>query len=350
MVAINFSRFDDRGPDQVEQRTWHDTLIDPSVDYQPPEYLLHIGGIGAFPRGDIQAIKGKAKAGKTTAMTLITAGMLANDFTDGLGMFSRPKNNLKILHIDTEQHPRSVAWKQKTVYRLIDADPGDHPLPDYAVLSLREFSFSDRWEIAKEAIHDFKPDFVLIDGIVDMIADFNDSAESKAFISELMGLASRENCAICCTLHENKSKADNTMRGHLGAELTNKCSETYQVSQTNGIFTVTQTESRNAPAPDFAFSIDPEGLPVMADERLITDPRERQMIEAMAVFNTLLDGTDGMPHNKLQVEFAERAGCTTRTARTKIAAALNRKLLIKTKDDLYKISEHEDSIFAEETR
>ena len=344
MIAnIDLSRFNARGPEQLEHRTWQDTVIDPSVDYLPPEFLLRIGGTGTFPRGDIQAIKGKAKTGKTTAMTLITAGMLANDFNEGLGIFSRPKDNIKILHVDTEQHPRSVAWKQKTVYRLIDANPGD-PLSNYAVLSLREFSFSDRWGIAKEAIHDFKPDFVLIDGIVDMIADFNDSAESKAFISDLMALASRENCAICCVLHENKGKGDSTMRGHLGTELLNKCSETYQVSQLNGIFTVAQTESRNAPAPDFAFTIDSEGLPVLAEE----DPTKPKvsniyMKKAQIVRSYFLDrGNQGMNYTSLVSEMQVRLALKDSGAKKSIAELLHGGVLQQDEKGLYSLKRSED--------
>lgn len=344
MIAnIDLSRFNARGPEQLEHRTWRDMVIDPAVDYLPPEFLLRIGGVGVFPRGDIQAIKGKAKAGKTTAMALITAGMLANDFTDKLEMFSRPKDILRILHVDTEQHPRSVAWKQKTVYRLIDADPGD-PLSNYAVLSLREFSFSDRRDIAKEAIHDFKPDFVLIDGIVDMIADFNDSAESKAFISELMALASRENCAICCVLHENKGKGDNTMRGHIGTELNNKCSETYQVGQLNGIFTVAQTESRNAPAPDFAFTIDSEGLPVLAEE----DPTKPKvsniyMKKTQIVRSYFLDrGNQGMNYTSLVSEMQVRLGLKDSGAKKSIAELLHGGVLQQDEKGLYSLKRSED--------
>lgn len=318
-------------------------MIDPAVDYLPPEFLLRIGGVGAFPRGDIQAIKGKAKAGKTTVMALLTARMLANDFTDKLEVFSRSKGALRILHVDSEQHPRSVAWKQKTVYRLIDADPGD-PLSNYAVLSLREFSFSDRWDIAKEAIHDFKPDFVLIDGIVDMIADFNDSAESKAFISELMALASRENCAICCVLHENKGKGDNTMRGHLGTELSVKCSETYQVSQLNGIFTVVQTESRNAPAPDFAFTIDSEGLPVMADETTQARGKSSNYLERVQIIRGFFPD-QGMRYKDLFAELMERFGVGDRTAKNTIKEFLQGDILFKDGNNVYHLKKQDDDLF-----
>lgn len=344
MIAnIDLSQFNARGPEQLEHRTWRDMVIDPAVDYLPPEFLLRIGGVGVFPRGDIQAIKGKAKAGKTTAMALITAGMLANDFTDKLEMFSRPKDILRILHVDTEQHPRSVAWKQKTVYRLIDADLGD-PLSNYAVLSLREFSFSDRWDIAKEAIHDFKPDFVLIDGIVDMIADFNDSAESKAFISELMALASRENCAVCCVLHENKGKGDNTMRGHIGTELNNKCSETYQVGQVNGIFTVAQTESRNAPAPDFAFTIDSEGLPVMADETPQARGKSSNYLERAQIIRGFFPD-QGIRYKDLVAESMERFGVGERTAKSTIKDFLRGDILFKDENNVYHLKKQNDDLF-----
>lgn len=57
-------------------------------------------------------------------------------------------------------------------------------------------------------------------------------------IQLLANIAVNENIAILCVLHKNKNRLDDTMRGHLGAELENKASSVWEVSRNGNIVTV----------------------------------------------------------------------------------------------------------------
>ena len=338
---INFSLFDQRNSlEQYELRSFSDTIVNPARNYPPPDFLIKINGVGALSRGDIQAIKAKAKMGKTTFAIILVAVLLGFE----AALLERAKNKrYRVLHIDTEQHIRSVAWRQRMVYRLIEENP-DTPLEEYLTLSLREFSHRERWRIAQEAIEAHKPDLVLLDGVVDMIADYNDPAESKSFISELMAIASKKDCALLCILHENKGKGDNTMRGHLGTELVNKSSEVYQVTRLNDLFTVSQTESRNAPTPDICFSIDSEGLPVMAEDSYQSQGKGNAYVERVQIVQGFMQDK-ALTYSELWPELMERLGRGERTAKNVIKDLLQGGILEKDNLDRYILNRKEDDLF-----
>lgn len=340
---INFSLFDQRNSlEQYELRSFSDTIVDPARNYPPPDFLIKISGVGALPRGDMQAIKAKAKMGKTTFAIILIAVLLGFE----TALLERSKNKrYRVLHIDTEQHIRSVAWRQRMVYRLIEEDP-DTPLEEYLTLSLREFSHQERWRLTQEAIEAHKPDLVLLDGVVDMIADYNDPAESKSFISELMAIASKKDCALLCILHENKGKGDNTMRGHLGTELVNKSSEVYQVTRLNDLFTVAQTESRNAPTPDICFSIDSEGLPVLAEEANPAQGRSNLFMERVQIVRKFMQDKEAITHTELYEELMERfGGVSARTSKREIAKMLHADILAKDSKGKYLLNRGKDDLF-----
>lgn len=89
-----------------------------------------------------------------------------------------------------------------------------------------------------------------------------DNPESTDVLDLLSRLSQDNNTAICCILHENKSSADSNMRGHLGTELINKCTEEYQVTKKDNVITIEQTVSRDAPLYDkLEFTIEEDGMP-----------------------------------------------------------------------------------------
>lgn len=107
-----------------------------------------------------------------------------------------------------------------------------------------------------------KPDLVILDGIKDLCRNIMDNPESTDVLDLLSRLSQDNNTAICCILHENKSSADSNMRGHLGTELINKCTEEYQVTKKDNVITIEQTVSRDAPLYDkLEFTIEEDGMP-----------------------------------------------------------------------------------------
>ena len=133
-------------------------------------------------------------------------------------------------------------------------------------------------------IKTFQPDVIFIDGIVDLMVNFNDVEESKKIIEELMRLSTKEesgnDIAIICVLHTNKAAEDHNMRGHLGTMLTQKAGTVLEVSKKNGLFTVSNTEARHKEAPDWSFCYDQDGNIVdatkMVEEKIEQDKKMRE--------------------------------------------------------------------------
>ena len=241
--------------DEVVERL-EKCFIDRDTQLIEQKHLLEINGVKCFPRGDLIALSGKEKCGKTTACRIIATALLKGEY-DGMRAL---EENLRILWIDTEQARIST----RTVSRGIDMMCGFRPTADQIrFLNLREWGDKASMRIVLQVMFDsFRPDFVILDGIRDFIDDFNDVRESADIVLEVMRLSSgvsaeeakekklheRLPCSIACILHQNKPKDDNNMRGHLGTELANKAGEVWESTRSEGgLFEFTQTRSRTRP-------------------------------------------------------------------------------------------------------
>ncbi|MDY4550868.1 MAG: AAA family ATPase [Parabacteroides sp.] len=218
--------------------------------------VLLIGNQGCFSKGNLHAIKAKPKHGKTTAIYLMCVGMLKEG---GWGVLSAGIEKPKILIIDTEQAERDAQEKYVTALEMAGL-PIEDRYDRLEIYSLRSQTMQEKRDTIEHVIKVKQPDIVFIDGIVDLLADFNDVKASQELIERLMQLSTKEivgkDVAIVCVLHTNKNSEDNNMRGHLGTMLQQKASSTFMITKSNGIFTVTNTESRHGEVPSWSFCYD----------------------------------------------------------------------------------------------
>ena len=220
------------------------------------KHLLNINGVNCFPRGDLVAISGKEKCGKTTDCRIIVSALLKGEY---MGVKALEKD-LSVLWIDTEQ----ASQTSRAVCRGIELMCGSEPSDDkFIYFALREYpDRQEMTEVMRMLFNEYRPDIAIIDGIRDFIPDFNDIVESAEIVLECMrlssgvsaeearkkGLNERPACCVCCILHQNKPKDDTSMRGHLGTELSNKAGEVWDASQDDDrVFSFTQIRSRTRP-------------------------------------------------------------------------------------------------------
>jgi hypothetical protein len=130
--------------------------------------------------------------------------------------------------------------------------------------NVKEKAFQKRYRLIRQAIDILRPDAVFIDGIRDIIGNFNDNEESAALVTELMALAEQRNICIWNTLHMNprmKNDDESKMRGHLGTELGNKVTDTlvcikHKNDKTGDVyFTVKQDDARGKDMEDWEFVV-----------------------------------------------------------------------------------------------
>ena len=229
-------------------------LLDPTVEFSPVEYTLSINGVGFAPMGDLHVVKAPQKNGKTFLLTILMGALLRGEY---MGI-SCELEKARVLFIDTEQHPRNTQLVYRRVCMIAGID-GHKRHDNFRVYHMRGAQVEEiRHAILQEVVF-FKPNVVVVDGLVDCVIDPNDQAESKGYITALSALAMKHNVSMWTVLHTNPGT--DKMRGHLGTILSQKVSDVLMVKKEKQIdgstaFTVSQTDTRNKDLGEFSFCIE----------------------------------------------------------------------------------------------
>lgn len=260
--------------DQELQHYW----LDPRENYPEPYFMLEYNGTPFSTIGGIQAISGQKKNGKTFVLTMFMAAVLGRnservrEYLPGLTVPQRTVDYLghepSVLFVDTEMEKLSSAKVLRRVHWLCGWDmkiPNDR----FHILWLRsvradltEKAHQKRYRLIKNAIESINPDFVIIDGIRDIIGDINNGEESSELIAELGAIAEERGICIWNALHQNPrpgNDQESKMRGWTGTELGNKVSDTFlSIKKKQGsdvVFTVRQDDARNKDVEDFQYIV-----------------------------------------------------------------------------------------------
>jgi hypothetical protein len=296
-------------------------LLDATENYPEPFYLLEYNGVPLSPFGGIQAISGQKKNGKTWLQAILLAAILGVDsnrvatYLPGLKVPQRTLEHLghlpTALYVDTEMEKLNSAKVLRRVHWLCGWQM-DMPCERFHVLWLRsvtdvkdkdgkvkEKAHDRRYRLIKQAIDILKPDVVFIDGIRDIIGDFNDNAASSELVTDLMALAEQKQICIWNTLHMNprmKNDDESKMRGHLGTELGNKITDTLvcikHKEKGDVWFTVKQDDARGKDMEDWEFVITeaagslgiPQMRAVASDVDIVDAKVQQARIEADDLF------------------------------------------------------------------
>ena len=231
-------------------------IISRGLDFDRPEAILYRGEDEILHRKDLQIVEGQSGSKKTFLVSAMTAGLLGDDLEKSL-QFNTIKPDVKVLFIDTEQSTGNVQRVARRIHRMAGVDEKTD-IPNFTVLGLRECTPAERMAVAIKSIGKYQPDVVFIDNVKDLVNDFNNIEESMKAVTILMQLASRNNCAICCVIHQNVGSAK--ARGHLGSMLYEKASLALTLKVVEQITEVSYSKIRNAPPQEFAFMINPETI------------------------------------------------------------------------------------------
>ncbi len=301
-----------------------------AVEYESQSFLMSYKGKEFLSKGDITAVKGRAKSGKTHFLTVLIATLLRKSFAD----YKALENNLVMLYIDTEQGLTHFQKVVKKALRMSEL-PEDQDYERLHTFNLRDMLAQERFEAVKLLAEIYNPDVLIIDGVRDLISDFNDITQSNKVISLLMSLSKKKHCAVISVLHENKG--DNNMRGHLGTELLNKCADVLQVQRSGNdegsFYKVSQTDTRNLPIEDFTFQIGEDELPQEVFVASPLTPSEKLKNTITGNFNRFMEPGTSLTYTKLISSYMETTGLAESTAKKHLPKALNLGILIKNGDE-----------------
>lgn len=297
-------------------------ILDLSLPTNEPKFMFSVGGVPTIPQGELIGIKGRAKMGKSQFEYFLIAVMLAGV---SRGSVKPLADRYKILLFDTEQSQASL---KKCCQRALNFAglPSDKNNECFLPFFMRPLSIEERRKVIADAVEAEKPDIIFIDGVRDLLQDFNSLDQSNALIQWLLSLTAEHGCTIVSVLHQNKAKDDGNMRGHLGTELLNKLTDCFEVSKKDGKFLVTCTDSRNVPCGDLAFSINGEGN-FQAEEAISEDKNSARVAEIQRVLRLCFQTKASMRYNELVETYSLEAAVSERTAQRAIKEAKEHNFL-----------------------
>ena len=340
--------------ERLEQRR----RITPERELPPMRFLFRLFGRPCFPRGELVAITGKAKSGKT----FVTSMLMALCTRQEVLSFVRHTDDaekappLRLLWLDTEQSEESTQDILK--HRIIPMAQLSPPWEGLGeVFNLRGEPWQERLPLVEAAIVHYRPDLVILDGIRDLVNDINDGVLAQQVIEQLMALASAGACCIVCVLHQNKANEDRNLRGWIGTELMNKAFEVYacEKQMPSRLFSVEQTLTRKYDIPDVMYyTVGEDGLPVPADGQMTAvaptgGPVSRYPslndayvvheedggwhIDVERLFRDALGGREQAGHFELQRRVMELSNvCSYQLCAELFRQAVEQRVIVKTQD------------------
>ena len=257
-------------------------VVDDNVDYPDPEYLIRIGDVPTLPKGNLVAVSAKWKNGKTFFCDILAGIFLGSD------IYKNCENLIKqgkVQFFDTEQAVSDTARIRKTIKSITPHDRhGDLEvfcLRNAVIDSDEQSEEISRYEFIRRSIEHDRPDLVVIDGIADLIYNYNDVVESQSIVNQLAAIANEHNCCIVVVMHQNKGQNDKNMKGHLGTMLFQKCSDVFNVEKCGSVFVASHAVSRHRNCEDIAFKLDANAVPMdAAADRQLQVELDRQQAES----------------------------------------------------------------------
>ena len=208
-------------PDFLKGDNWFDVdvdddLLDFGKPYRPPRYTMERNGVPFADVGELHIISGKPGNGKTGLISQLMATVLCGQFGNTMkrevkhkvrnpetGEESEEDKPTVVLYIDTEQGEDDTIAIKNRVCSLAGIDYSKKS-QSFFVLRLRDTEEAgDRWRKILKAIYKIEPTDIFLDGLLDIVKDYNDQVECQPIIRKCMMLATYYDASMWAVLHEN---------------------------------------------------------------------------------------------------------------------------------------------------
>lgn len=199
--------------------------------------------IGIFSLGDLSLIQGLQKSKKTFLNSGILSSML-NPTVHTKFKAELPKGRERVAFFDTEQSDYYGQMTNSRIYRSSGSSNFDY-------YTMRAMSSEQRRNLIERYFQRNKEcSFAVIDGIVDLVEDFNDISQSKELVQWVMTITNKYNVHVCNVLHENYGDAQKA-RGHLGSFLAQKAETVIRIQKKIGEESKSTIEAKDTRGKEF---------------------------------------------------------------------------------------------------
>ena len=258
-----------RKPDFLQGDEWFDISVDADLldfaePYRPPRYTMQRNGVPFADVGELHIISGKPGHGKTGLMSQLMSTVLCGQFgnTQRCDVTHRIRDKqtgeieekvvpTKVLYIDTEQGKDDTIAIKNRVCSLAGIDY-TKPSDQFYILRLRDTEeAADRWKKILKAIWQVEPTDIFLDGLLDIVKDYNDQVECQPIIRKCMMLATYYDASLWAVLHENPLV--DKLVGVLGSITQRKVSEIFTVQKIKQCDL--KENDRRADLPDIYFRV-----------------------------------------------------------------------------------------------
>ena len=320
--------------------------------YRPPRYTMERNGIAFADVGELHIISGKPGNGKTGLMSQLMSATLSGQHGNTLRRevphkVRNPETNEieekvipnVLLYIDTEQGEDDTIAIKNRVCSMAGIDY-TKPCKQFYILRLRDTETAEqRWRKILKAIYLVKPTDIFLDGMLDIVNDYNDQVECQPVIRKCMMLATYYDASLWAVLHENPMV--DKLVGVLGSITQRKVSEIFTVIKVKQCdlkpsdrrddlpeiyFKVKQNKARGRDVNDWLFEYVTNaggwGQPVELEdngERVI-NPEEETLKECIARFKDMNWTSGGATYSDLDKHLTSQ-GITSGATRSKLINA-----------------------------
>lgn len=252
-------------PEFLPEDDWLETNIDgdwlnPEDEWERAKNALYIKDAPICALGGLTILTGQSGHGKTMTIAMIAGSIFRGEY----GTLKRGSEieNPSVLYVDTEMEKYNT---QRLVSRIYSITGWEFRVKkeEFNVLRLRDtVDAASRWKKVLRAIYETRPTFCILDGLIDLVRDFNDNVECQNLIYKLMHAASHYNMSVIGVIHQNPG--GEKMAGHLGSFGERKAITTLVTKKDKSsgsvIFTVEQKKARDKDADNLKFFVNDDSL------------------------------------------------------------------------------------------
>ena len=249
-------------------------VMDADTEVTQADPVIIIDGVPVAREGDIVAVKGAEKVGKSQFAALLAAAVIS---PRAIGGQIWVPDGRKMIIFDTEQTEYSIkARMMRGIRTAAREDPtitsSYTPNGEFIYVKLRDKNTTERLATMRRVIAAIDPNIVYIDGVVQLLRDFNDVREAADAMDALKAITTGSDFhprVLVGVLHSNPtdtlSAEEKKMRGHIGTMLAQSAQSVIALSRKsdaggNSVFTAKTPYVRDEKDTGLSFAIRRSGV------------------------------------------------------------------------------------------